>query len=123
MVKCLPTIRETRVQSLGQEDPLEKEWQPILVLLPGKSHGQRSLVGYSPQGRRELDTAERLSTERSEAQTKRSEVRVQVPGEWRDHGGSALHVCSSKPSPREQSQDLNHPAKLRHAGPVIQKNL
>ena len=60
MVKCLPTIRETRVQSLGQEDPLEKEWQPIPVLLPGKSHGQRSLVGYSPQGHRELDMTERL---------------------------------------------------------------
>ena len=39
-----------RVQSLGQEDPLEKEMQPTPVFLPGKSHGQRSLVGYSPWG-------------------------------------------------------------------------
>ena len=31
-------------------------------ILPGKSHGQRSLVGYSPQGHKELDTTERLST-------------------------------------------------------------
>ena len=46
-VKRLPTTQETRVQSLGQEDPLEKEWQPTPVLLPGKSHGRRSLVGYS----------------------------------------------------------------------------
>ena len=39
------------VQSLGQEDPLEGEyWQPTPVFLPGKSHGQRSLAGYSPQG-------------------------------------------------------------------------
>ena len=30
------------------------------VLLPGKSHGQRSLVGYSPRGRKELDMTERL---------------------------------------------------------------
>ena len=37
------------VQSLGQEDPLEKERQPIPVFLPGKSHGQRSLVGYISQ--------------------------------------------------------------------------
>ena len=37
-------------QSLSREDPLEKERQPTLVLLPGKSHGQRSLVGYSPSG-------------------------------------------------------------------------
>ena len=35
-------------QSLGQEDPLRRKWQPTQVLLPGKSHGQRSLLGYSP---------------------------------------------------------------------------
>ena len=33
---------------------------PTPVLLPGKSHGQRSLVGYSPWGRKESDTTERL---------------------------------------------------------------
>ena len=32
------------------------KWQPTLVLLLGKSHGQRILVGYSPQGRKESDT-------------------------------------------------------------------
>ena len=37
-----------------------RQWHPAPVLLPGKSHGWRSLVGYSPQGRRELDTTERL---------------------------------------------------------------
>ena len=52
-VKRLPTVQETRVRSLGQEDPLEKD-------LPGKSHGQRSVVGYSPWGRKESDTTERL---------------------------------------------------------------
>ena len=40
--------------------PWRRKWQPALVLLPGKSHGQRSLVGYSPRGRKELDTTERL---------------------------------------------------------------
>ena len=44
------------VQSLGQEDPLEEEWQPTPVFLPGESHGQRILVGYSPWGHKELDT-------------------------------------------------------------------
>ena len=39
---------------------LEKEWQPTPVSLPGKSHGRRSLVGYSPQDRKESDTTERL---------------------------------------------------------------
>ena len=56
IVKRLPTMRETQVQSLGREDPLEKEKQPSPVLLPGKSHGQRSMVGYSPWGRKESDT-------------------------------------------------------------------
>ena len=59
-VKCLPTMLETQVRSLGQEDPLEKEMAIHSWLLPGKSHGQRSLVGYSPWGRKELDTTERL---------------------------------------------------------------
>ena len=43
MVKNLPAMQETQVQSLGQEDPLKKE----MAVLLRKSHGQRSLVGYS----------------------------------------------------------------------------
>ena len=35
-------------------------WQPTPVFLPGESHGRRSLVGYSPRGRKESDTTERL---------------------------------------------------------------
>ena len=35
------------------------EWQPTPVFLPGKSHGWRNLVGYSPWGRKESDTTER----------------------------------------------------------------
>ena len=38
-----------------------REWQPTPVFLPGKSHEERSLVGYSPQGRKELDTTQWLS--------------------------------------------------------------
>ena len=99
IVKNLPAMQETRVWSLGQEDPLEEEmtacfstlaleipwteepgglqsmrfkscrfnpwvrkipwrrkWQSTLVFVPGKSHGPRSLVGYRPWGRKELDT-------------------------------------------------------------------
>ena len=33
-----------------------RKWQPIPEFLPGKSHGQRSLAGYSPRGWKELDT-------------------------------------------------------------------
>ena len=37
-----------------------RKWQPTSLLLHGKSHGQRSLVGYSPWGHKESDTIERL---------------------------------------------------------------
>ena len=37
-----------------------RQWHPTPVLLPGKSHGWRSLVGYSPWSHEELDTTERL---------------------------------------------------------------
>ena len=37
-----------------------RKWQSTPALLPGKSHGRRSLIGYSPWGRKESDTTERL---------------------------------------------------------------
>ena len=58
MVKHLSTMWETQVWSLGREVPWRRKWQSTPVLLPGKSHGQRSLVGYSPWGRKESDTTE-----------------------------------------------------------------
>ena len=48
------------VQSLGLEDPLKKGMETP-VFLPGGSHGQRILVGYSPWGHKESDTTERLT--------------------------------------------------------------
>ena len=48
IVKNLLFMRETQVPSLGQEDPWRSEWQSTPVSLPGESHGQRSLAGYSP---------------------------------------------------------------------------
>ena len=54
-VKNLPAMQVIRVWSLGWGSlPLRREWQPTLVFLPGKSHGQKSLVGYRPWGRRTL---------------------------------------------------------------------
>ena len=47
MVENPPTIWETWVSSLGQEDPWSREWLPTPVFLPVKFHGQRSLTGYS----------------------------------------------------------------------------
>ena len=60
-VKCLSTMRETWVQSLGREDSLEKEMQPTPELLPGEFHGQRSWAGCSPWGRKESDTTVQLN--------------------------------------------------------------
>ena len=42
--------------------PWRRAWQPTLAPLPGESHGQRSLMGYSPWGRRGLDTNEMTSS-------------------------------------------------------------
>ena len=116
MVKWLPTMRETGVQSLARESPGEemaphsstlawkipwmeepgklqsmglrrvghdwatslslftfvhwrRKWQPTPVLLPGESHGRRSLVSYSPWGRKELDMTEWLTLSFSRTHT------------------------------------------------------
>ena len=55
--------QETQVGPLGREDPLEKEMATHSVFLPEKSHRQRSLVGYSPWGRKESRTRPSNSTE------------------------------------------------------------
>ena len=56
-------MQETQVRSLGQEVPLEEEMAtPSPVVLPGKSHGQRSLADYSPGALKESNTTKPLST-------------------------------------------------------------
>ena len=62
MVKNLPTMQETLVQSLGREDPQEKGIATHSSIWPGEFHGQRSLAGYSPQDWEELGMRELLST-------------------------------------------------------------
>ena len=67
MVKHLPAMQETWVWSLGLipgfdpwvgKIPWRRKWRPTPVLLPGKFHAQKSLVGYSPWGCKESDTTE-----------------------------------------------------------------
>ena len=61
-IKNLPAVRETWVRSLGWEDPLEEGTvNPLQYSCLENPHGQRSLAGYSPWGRKESDTTERLS--------------------------------------------------------------
>ena len=54
VVKTHLPIQETCVHSLGWKIPWRRKWQPTLVFLPGKSHGERSLAGYNPQGHRRV---------------------------------------------------------------------
>ena len=56
LVKNLPALWETRVQSLGREDPLEKERPPSPVFWPGEIHGL-----YSAWGHKESDKTEQLT--------------------------------------------------------------
>ena len=55
-------MQETQVRSLGQEDTLEKGWQPTPVFLSGEFHGQRSLEGCSSRGQKESDKTVRLTS-------------------------------------------------------------
>ena len=60
-VKNLQEMQETRVQYLSWEDPWRRKWQLTPTFFPGKSHGQRSLAGYSPWDHKESDTTELLT--------------------------------------------------------------
>ena len=54
----LPAMQETWVQSLGREDPLEKEITAQSSILASESHGQRTLAGYIPWDCKESDTTD-----------------------------------------------------------------
>ena len=58
MVKDLPAMQETWIQSLDGEDPVEKGMAIHSSILAWRIHGQRNLVGYSPQGCKESDLTE-----------------------------------------------------------------
>ena len=57
-VQTLSAMWETQVQTLDQVDPLEKVMATHSSILAGESHGQRSLVSYSPWGHKESDMTE-----------------------------------------------------------------
>ena len=58
VVKNLPAMQETGFDPWAGKIPWRRVWQPIPVFLPGESHGQRSLVGYSPGRCKESDMTE-----------------------------------------------------------------
>ena len=58
MVKQLPAMQETGFDPWVGKIPWRRKWQPTPVFFPGELHGQKSLAGYSPRGRKESDTTE-----------------------------------------------------------------
>jgi len=63
VVKTMPNQgRRPRFNLWVGKIPQRRKWQPTPVFLPGKSHNQRSLAGYSPWDHKESDTAKRLTT-------------------------------------------------------------
>ena len=54
--------RRWRFNPWAGKIPWRRKWKPAPVFLPGESHGQRSLVGYSPWGHKQSDMSERLSS-------------------------------------------------------------
>ena len=81
MAKHLPAMQETWVQSLGGKIPWRGKWQPTPVLLPGKLHEQRSLVGYSPWACKQSDMTERLHIRGNNKATTHVKYRTLVPEE------------------------------------------
>ena len=139
------TIQETRVLSLGWEDPLEKEMAiPTPVFLPGKSHGQRNLVSYSPWGHKESDTTEQLhfhllATEQHQhsredwrtENEKSRETRFAVncrsagpfPHSW-EKESSPLFCCLWVGLQRPHGElDMSHPKFVRHSGVPLASSL
>ena len=55
-----PAMQVDSLPAEPQGESGEREQQPTPVFWPGESHGQRSLAGYSPRGKKESDTTERL---------------------------------------------------------------
>ena len=62
MVKNPPAKRRRKFNPWVGKIPWRRKWQPTPVFLPGKSHGQRSLVGSSPWGRRESNMTKQLNS-------------------------------------------------------------
>ena len=69
-----PAMQETWVGKILWR----RAWQPTAVFLPGESHEQRSLMGYSPCGHKELDMTERLSTAHTAHKIYRQHLNFQI---------------------------------------------
>ena len=134
MVKNLPAnagdAGDTGGPASIPEDPLgRRKWQPTPVFLPGESHGWRSLVGYSPRGRKESDTTERFHltsphqcrryrfnswVEKIPWRRKWQPIPVFLPGARIARGArqAAVHGVTESDMTKEQSTHLHNPLEL-----------
>ena len=82
--------------------PWRRAWLPTPVFLPGESHGQRSLAGYTPRRRKESDTTERLSTWlcRQQGSPASAETVLRAGLSRREHDTHARGRRQDKPRPR-----------------------
>ena len=96
------SLSELRELVMDREAWWRRQWHPTPVLLPGKSHGQRRLVGCSPWGRAESDMSEQLHFQFSlfmHWRRKWQPTPVFLPGEsrgWRSLVGSVCGVAQSR---------------------------
>ena len=85
VVKNLPAIQGTQKQGFNPwvgKVPWKSKWQPTPVFLPGKSCGQKSLPGYSPQTCKELHMAEHACTGRRQVWTQPQRVDSAFVSVW-----------------------------------------
>ena len=99
-VKNLPAMWETRVQSQVRKMFWRRKWQITPGFLPGKPHGQRSLVGYSPWGGKELDTTDQLHfhvqiAEREHSSTHQQKIGLKIYWAWPSNTWTMNFRCSS----------------------------
>ena len=102
--------RRPRFNPRAREIPWRREWLPPPVFLSGEFHRQRSLAGYSPWGRKELDMTEWLTRQKST----RSESKPNAWVSFRSYLGTRtkFHLHSSM---KEGAQPLPGLLPLRHA--------
>ena len=91
MVKRLPAMQESQVQPLGQEDHLEKV---MATHSSGETHGQRSLVSYSPWGYKESETTEQLTHTHTHTQSHGLWVVLSYQQCYNKHSDTCL-ICAS----------------------------
>ena len=93
MVRICLQCRRPGFHPWVRKIPWRREWQPTPVLLPGQSHGQRSLVGYSPWGLKESNTTEWLTLSLSYRA-----LPMDVTGGWKRAGHQLLQVTPAAAS-------------------------